>query len=310
MLQLGMTTVIIYLPQSKIGRVLPRDLRGAMEVLVAMKAYLDGSGDRGTDFLVLTAVAATDYVWAGFEKEWKSILENRDPVAPFVHACDMWTLDKEFAAEKGWDRAKVSKLFWDCFLYAQHLDKTDFCVFTCTVDMEAYRRIRGLELRLPHPYSICSRFCSEMVLKWYLEDFSKNYVQGKLNYYFDRNEKHLAAFDLRRKAAAKAVRKPGLDIRTHWDLVDESIAVDSRKYYPVQLADIISWAHTRRLMRQRHGNGAPLEWAELSKIAEGVLPFRRAEMDNGKLSKLALYSGLMPDSIEEEYGPNWTRPIL
>lgn len=292
------------------GRVLPRNLCGDGEVLVAMKAYCDGSGDRATDFLVLTAVAASDYVWAGFEQTWKRLLEDRDPKANAVHACDMWALQGEFTPENGWDKTKVSKLFWDCFMEAQHLDKQAFKVFTCTVDMEAYRRIRSLNFRLPHPYAICSRFCSEMVLKWYLEDFHNNWAQGKLNYYFDRNEKHLAAFDLRRKAAAKAVRKPFVDLRTHWDLVDETIPVDSAKYYPVQLADVISWAHTRRLMRKKYGEKSPEEWTEFYKIAEGVLPFRRAEMDNGRLSILALYSGLIPEAIEEQYGPDWTRPIL
>lgn len=275
-----------------------------------MKAYCDGSGDRGTEFLVLTAVAARDSVWTEFEKEWANLLSHRTPKATHVHACDMFSLAEDFTREKGWDEAKVSKLLWDCFLYARHLDKKEFCVFTCTVDMEAYRRIRGCGFRLPHPYAICSRFCSEMVLKWYLQDFAKNYVQGKLNYYFDRGERHLAAFDIRRRAAAKAVRKPGLDLRTHWDLVDEAIPVDSKKHPPVQLADIISWSHFRRLMRQKHGESAPKEWSEIYKIAEGVLPFRRAELDSVRLSVLALYSGLIPDSIEDEFGPDWTRPLL
>jgi len=256
------------------------NLCGGSEVTVAMKAYCDGSGDKGADFLVLTCVAASDHVWIGFEREWKLLLENRDPRASHVHACDMFALEGEFTKEKGWDKAKVSKLMWDCFLYAQHLDKKDFCVFTCTVDMEAYRRIRGTGLRLPHPYAICSRFCSEMVLKWYLQDFSKNFAQGKLNFFFDQNEKHLGAFDIRRREAAKSVRKAGLDLRTHWDLVESAIAVDSRRHLPVQLADIISWSQTRRLKRQRYGENAPEEWAEFYKIAEGVLPFRRAELDN------------------------------
>ena len=63
-------------------------------------------------------------------------------------------------------------------------------------------------------------------------------------------------------------------------------------------------------MRQKYGEKAPETWSEIYKIAESVLPFRRAELDNGRLSILALYSGLIPESIEDEYGPDWTRPIL
>jgi hypothetical protein len=73
-------------------------------------------------------------------------------------------------------------------------------------------------------------------------------VQGKLNYFFDRGEKHLGAFNIRRRSASKFAREPGIDLRTYWDLVDEAIPVDSKKHYPVQLADIISWSHNRRLM--------------------------------------------------------------
>ncbi len=219
-------------------------------------------------------------------------------------------LNNNFSAVLGWDEQRASQLIWDCFKYAQKLDKTDFKVFTCTVDMARYRMIRSTGLRLPHPYAICSRFCSEQILKWYLEDFSKNFVRGRLNYFFDRGEKHMAAFNIRRKAAAKSVRKPSLDLRTHWDLVEDTKPVDSRKCYPVQLADIISWSHNRRLMWGKYGNTESGKWASLSGIAENILPFRRAEITGKELSIMAMYSGLIPENVEDMFGPDWHRSLL
>jgi hypothetical protein len=75
-----------------------------------MKAYCDGSGDKGSEFLVLTGVAASDYVWAGFENEWRRLLTGREPVAPFIHTCDMVALSGEFLPEKGWNEINVSQL--------------------------------------------------------------------------------------------------------------------------------------------------------------------------------------------------------
>jgi hypothetical protein len=224
----------------------------------------------------------------------------------------MMALSGEFSPDLGWNRTNTSKLIWDCFLYAQHLDKEDFRVFTCTVDMQAYRDLKSSGSRLPHPYAICSRFCPEMILKWYLKDFTRHFVQGNLNYFFDRGERHLGAFDLRRKAAAKAVRKPGIDLRTYWDLIGDAVPVDMRKHSPVQLADLISWSHTRRLMRGKYGDDSPDEWkkwSELSKIAETVLPFTRAEFDRDRLSTLAIYGGIIPENVEQEFGPDWLRSI-
>jgi hypothetical protein len=39
---------------------------------------------------------------------------------------------------------------------------------------------------------------------------------------------------------------------------------------------------------------------------ERVLPFRRVEMGHDRLSQLALYAGLIPDSVIEEFGPAGT----
>jgi Protein of unknown function (DUF3800) len=275
-----------------------------------MKAYLDGSGDKCSDFLVLTGIAASDSVWAGFEKEWGDLLKNRSPEAPFVHACDMNALQNEFSRENGWDENRVSRLFWDCIMYAQHLDKQDFRVITCTVDMEAYRDIRSRG-RLPHPYAICSRFCSELIMKWYLKDFAKNFPKGKLNYFFDRNERHLAAFNIRRKAAAKAVRKPHVNLRTHWDVVDDAIPVDMRDRSPVQLADIISWSHSRRLMQEKCGKESNMRmpWSDFYVAIESVLPLNRIDWDRKRLAVLSLYGGMLPDTLDELFGPDWSRNL-
>jgi len=146
-----------------------------------------------------------------------------------------------------------------------------------------------------------------MILRWYLKDFEKNFVQSKLSYYFDRDERHLGAFNIRRRAGEKAGKKPGLHLLTHWDLVEDAIPVDMKEYYPVQLADLISWCHTRRLMKGKHGAEVSEKWSELFKVAEAVLPFTRAELNHERLAVLAFYGGIFPEGIEEEFGPDWLK---
>ena len=74
-----------------------------------------------------------------------------------------------------------------------------------------------------------------------------------------------------------------------------------REHYPIQLADIISWAHTKRLMRQKHGDKVKESWRELSRVAEQVIPFTRRDFSARQLEELAFYGGVIPERVEEEF---------
>ena len=157
-------------PVSQLGRMMPKHSVSGKEILVAMKAYLDGSGYRGkgknkqsSDFLVLTGVAATDAAWGSFDEDWRKILANREPKAPYVHMRELVPLAKPFLAELGWDEHKADRLVTNCLMYAQHLDKKKFRTFTCTVDLEAYNAIIARGDKLPSPYSLCAYYSPEKI---------------------------------------------------------------------------------------------------------------------------------------------------
>lgn len=230
-----------------------------------MKAYFDGSGQSNSPFLVLAGVVAPDPLWESFESKWRDILSSREPQAPYIHMKELIPLKGAFTAEQGWNQTNASKLIWDCLLYAQHLDKNDYRSFTCSVDMDAYKELKERGNRLPGIYAMCSRFCPQMVLKWYLKDFPNNFPQ-ELHFFFDQGEKQKGEFE-RRWIAGK---KRGRGLSNHWHLIKSVKSVDTRRYPALQLADLIAWSHNRRLMFEK--TGAEMPWRSLSEIAEKVLP--------------------------------------
>jgi hypothetical protein len=269
--------------------------------VVAMKSYFDGSGKSRDGFIVLTAVAALDHVWKRFIVDWATMLSQaeRRPSAEFLHTVDLLTGADPFTPNNGWDKPQRWQLMWDCVMYAQHLDKTDFKVFTCTVDMAAHRELTSNGVRLPNPYAICCRFCSERVLYWYQQAFEKNFrTDPKIQMLFDRGERHKGVFE-RRWVANK---KLGRGLSNPWHLIDEVATVFAEDTPPIQLADLISWCHHRRLNFESTKDPKYHHGSDFWKVLEGVLPFRRAEVNREMLAQLALYSEAMPDRVIEEFG--------
>jgi hypothetical protein len=264
-----------------------------------MKAFFDGSGDKASDFLVLTGVAAQDHVWDKFEFGWNEVLQNRSPIATQLHTVDLLAGAKEFSRDNGWTKEKHWAFLWDCIKYAQTLDKLDFRVFTCTVDMGSYRELQAQGHRLPGFYSMCSRFSPELILKWYLKEFERNFRMGELHYYFDRGERHKGAFERRWIAG----RKSGKGLSNHWHLVKSVETVPSVDCKAIQLADLISWAHCRRLMFDKYQDPETSEAHEMWKVLDAVLPFTRKEIDKAALEMFARSSVLIPRNVEDEFGP-------
>jgi hypothetical protein len=271
-------------------------------LVVTMKAYFDGSGKSRDDALVLTGVAAMDRVWKEFGNGWRAMLAKSDerPAATFLHTVDLLAGASPYSRDEGWGKAEHWKLLWDCLIYAQGLDKTNFKVFTCAIDMKAHRELRKNGHTLPNPYAICCRFCSEVILKWYLENFESNYrTDPDIQFLFDRGERHKGVFE--RKWIANKKMRHGL--ANHWHLIKEVGTVFVEEYPPVQLADLISWQHNRRLRADSYPDDEQKQIGkDFWKVSDAVLPFRRVEMNKDRLLRLAAYSGLIPNTVIAEFG--------
>jgi hypothetical protein len=87
--------------------------------------------------------------------------------------------------------------------------------------------------------------------------------------FFDRGERHKGTYERRWIAG----RKSGRGFSNHWDLVKSVSNVSAEDCKPVQLADLISWAHQRRLMFDRYPDN-PKFWDghQIWELFEKVFP--------------------------------------
>jgi len=255
-----------------------------------MKAYCDGSGSFDTSkCVVLAGVAASEDVWAAFEKKWGEILLARDPVAPYLHMKELAHSVGAFTEENGWDDAKRQQLVTDCVLYVQHLDKKMFRTFICSIDMVKYRELEGdPALLLPTPLSICNSFVPSQIFKWFIETFNQ-WSEKEIYYYFDQNERFKGAFENQVRRRKKQSR-----VSNAWHMVKGVKNADMRDVPALQLADLVAWSHHRKL------NADPdSKWASLHIFTDGLMPYTRADIDEKALNWIATVGQI--GSVAMEY---------
>jgi hypothetical protein len=279
----------VVIAKSLLGVALPKVNISGREILIAMKAYFDGSGDlKKRDFVVLAGVAANDPLWASFDAKWREILDDRDPPAPYIHMREIVNGRKAFKPEMGWDEKKTSQLILDCLMYIQTLDKTDFRAFICTLDLGSYKYLVENGAKLPAILTFLSRFCPELVVKWYLEEFEKWYPQ-EMHFYFDQGEKFKGRFEERWTRGKKSSGR----FLNHWHLVKTVTTADMRDEPALQLADLIAWGQNRRLVSEKYKDQR--SWKMLPKVTDAVLPFRKKELTEAQLALFAFSHDLRPD---------------
>lgn len=275
---------------SQISRYFPANISSGHEKVVAMKAYIDASGNyRTSDVVVLAGVAADDPIWVGFEEEWGKILQNRDPIAPYLHMNEINSKRGAFTDEKGWTDELRGKLIMECAAFASRLDKNKFRTFFCTVDMAAHREISAKlpqthRAQFPSCVTLCNKYVPMQIFKWYLENFSI-WSSLDLHYFFDQNEPYCGPFDTLR---IKRQKKSWTGLFNHWDIVKQATPVNMREFRPVQLADLLAWLHSRRLNPHRED----LPWASFYQVTDEVLPFTRKEINRKDLEWIAHWTSV------------------
>jgi hypothetical protein len=230
--------------------------------------------------MVLAGVAAEETVWAGFEREWKELLTSRMPVAPYLHMREVSRGFGVFANESGWDAARRQQLVTDCLLYGQSLDKLCFRSFICTIDMKCYRELKAEGSLRTSAFEMCNHWSPRLIFRWYLENFAQ-WKLPELHYFFDQNEKFKGPFE----NSVRRCKKMKSYLANPWHLVGQIENVDMRLNAPLQLADMIAWAHHRRLTPHR----ANLEWSSLHMVTDAVLPSTRKDLDADHLKFIASF---------------------
>lgn len=274
--------------RSSLGRALPSSIISGEEILIAMKAFCDGSGTLDSKALVLAGVAAEDSVWTDFESDWSRILKARSPIAPYLHMADLASGRGPFVDEQGWDDDKRQQLITDCVMYSQTLDKKTFRTFICSVDMVKHRELKEDAELVPSALAICNYWVPKKIFDWFLENQDK-WAALELHYFFDQNERFKGLFEKQVQRGKKSSR-----LSNAWHIIRQVTSVDSRLYPPLQLADLLAWAHYRRLT----ASDPNTKWVNLHVFTNAILPSSRIDITAKGLEALACRGRLFPDEPE------------
>jgi hypothetical protein len=239
------------------------------------KSYFDGSGQENTDFFSLSGVAANDDLWANIETEWRRILHNRKPEAEYMHMVEAIPLRKGFSRNKGWDDPKVDALISDLLVYLSSIDKTKYCHFICTVDMNAYRKLHAETYQMDAPVDLCNTGCVDRVMYWYLHQYKG--VDLNATYYFDCGEPFEPVF--KAKWESEKHRDDELATNSIWSHI-EQVGTRCMKDTPgIQVADMLAWASNRE-------HAMPMQrYAHLAPVMRWLLPYKSIVWDETNLKK-------------------------
>jgi hypothetical protein len=251
---------------------------GQGDRLIALRAYLDGSGKLESDFITLAAVSANDDIWSKFEVEWDKILGGHTPKAKYTHMREILRSIEGFNKSLGWDLENGFGLVNKCLIYMSSLDKKRFCVFYCTVDLKAWRKLRAETYQLPEPIDMCNTFCTEAVGAWYLRHYPDllDPNADKLRYFFDRNEYFYQPFYDKWKREKDLVEQTG--VWTVWATIDQVSPVEMKTTPGIQAADIVAWGARREPFVQEGQAGR-----YLGQIIRSVMPSYSIFWDEAKM---------------------------
>ena len=214
--------------------------------MLSLRAYFDSSGKPNDNYMTLAAFAASEEMWTEFELEWQRILNGHTPKASYVHMRELAHQQRAFSAELGWNEENAFGLSNKCLMYMSQLDKKRFRMFYCSVDLQAWRKLKSETYQLPTPTELCNTFCSEFILMWYMHQHPTDVIDPRtdsVRYFFDNGEAFKSAFEKKWKdETRKAGRSKTWSL---WRLVKEVSGVDMRKVPGVQAADILAWAVNR-----------------------------------------------------------------
>jgi len=265
---------------SNIGRCAGRVNLAEGDLLIALRAYLDSSGKPQFKrrHLTLAAVAANDEMWAEFETAWAKILAEHKPKADYVHMREIVQMCDGFDPKYGWDQQSAFDVANQCVQYMSHLDKKRFRMSYCSVDLDAWRKLRAETYQMPEPVDICNRFCSELVLGWYLNYYPEiiNPHVDTVSYFFDRTEDFKKPFEEKWNREKDFAEQTGE--RSVWQIIDKVASVEMKKTPGVQAADIIAWARNRETFTDEGDLGR-----YLAHIVRQVIPSFYIEWDEAKM---------------------------
>jgi hypothetical protein len=271
------------------GQMSPRVLISDKEFFIAIRAYLDRSGAANTGCVSLAAFGAPDDVWARFEKGWYEILKTAPSPIPYMHmkeAMQRWP-DTPFSYLKGWNKENAWTLVFKLAKFMSEFSPNELLRFSCTVDMDAWRKLTAEGLSIPSEVDICNYYCVRpaivatghsimMAQQTEIVDITGDDL---IHFVFDRSEPFFEKFRAEWNVGKDEFERTGK--YNMWRLVD-SVTEGNMKTTPgIQAADILAWGLNREntapegtygtglaniLQRITAGSHAPMDEAQMRRV--------------------------------------------
>jgi hypothetical protein len=218
-----------------IVRISPFNLPDERRRYVVIKAYYDGANkSHEPGYLTLAGLAASESLWPEFEAKWGSVLDR--------HGLKWWHTTDAMNTHPGARRdfLKSETDTWDLSMALRAMDdlhavigrfweerwQQGFQLFTCSIDLAAYREALRRNKFLRSAEAICVNKCVG-TLKM---DTDKTALL-----YFDRGEAFMKEVE---QVWRRDLKKPKL----RWPQRFKCIApLDSRDSRPIQAADLLAW---------------------------------------------------------------------
>jgi hypothetical protein len=196
------------------------------------------------------------------------------------------TLTKGFDWRLGWNVHKAFDLVTKCLAYMSRVDKSQFRMFYCSVDLEAWEKVKKDGIAVPDPVEICSDFAMYGVLWWYVQQRGAEGIfhlsSDSVHYFFDKDEPFEPTF--REKWTAEVARYKATGQINPWILIEQVSNVDMKKVQGVQAADVLAWSVNREKTGQKIRAGQM--YAE---IMRQVIPSSSITYDEERLRKVYGY---------------------
>jgi Protein of unknown function (DUF3800) len=263
---------------SRIGQCAARVNIEKDDLLIAIRAYLDGSGKLGMKYLTLAAVATTDEIWGQFESEWDKILKEHSPSATYVHMRELAFQVEGFDEKLGWTIDIAFQLANKCLALMSWQDKTRFKMFYCAVDLVAHQRLIAENYVIPSPVDLCNTYCSRSVLGWLLLHYPEtvNRRTDTVKYFFDRNEYFENPFKDEWNREKNLAEQSGK--WSPWQMIEQVAPAEMKKTPGIQAADIIAWAVNRENTKKE----GDLAW-RMAEVIRKVIPAASVVWDEQKM---------------------------
>ena len=224
-----------------------------------MKCYFDGSiGGDDDRWLTLGGFVATDAAWKDFHHNWHLMLRERYPIAPYLHMTDLLTGNEPFERRAGWKDCKVTQLINDALTVLHQVPKNELCAFACSIDTIAWRKLIAEGHPINPPAVLAAEIGIGNLFAWYRQ----HHGMAMAHLFYDTNEPFIRSIRTR----WRQYNDPGkVTDQLFWGTIATIQPIEMRATPPMQAADMIAWATTRRL--RNHPND---QWSHLADTLIGT----------------------------------------